>query len=54
MTIWSWAGMVLIAVGLIGFGVSLWKRSHELVQNGLLTGCLSCVVSGSALLLITL
>jgi hypothetical protein len=46
---------VLIAVGLIGFAVSFWERSHESVQNGLmLTGCLSCVVSGSALLLITL
>ena len=54
MTIWSWAGMVLIAVGLIGFGVSFWTRSHESVRNGLvLSGCLSCVLSGSALLLIT-
>jgi hypothetical protein len=55
MTIWSWAGMVLIAVGLIGFAVSFSNRSHESVRNGLvLSGWLSCVLSGSALLLITL
>jgi uncharacterized membrane protein YidH (DUF202 family) len=55
MTFWAWAGIVLVAVGLIGFGASRWMRSHELVQDGLvLSGCLSCVVNGIALLLITL
>jgi hypothetical protein len=55
MTIWSWAGVVLVAVGLIGFGLSRWKRSHESVQNGLvLSGCVSCVLNGIILLLITL
>jgi hypothetical protein len=55
MTIWSWAGIVLIAVGLIGFGLDRWKRIHEMVQNGLvLSGSLSYVLNGIALLLITL
>ena len=55
MTIWSWAGVALVAVGLIGLGLSRWKHSHESVQNGLvLSGCVSCVLSGIILLLIAL
>jgi hypothetical protein len=55
MAIWSWVGIVLVALGLIGFGASRWMHSHEPVQNGLmLSGYVSCVLNGIALLLITL
>jgi hypothetical protein len=47
-----WSGVVLVALGLGALPLLSWFRSHELVQNGLaLSGALSCVVNGVALII---
>jgi len=53
--IWFWSGIILIAVGVTSYGLSRWHSSHESVQNGLvLSGSLSCLVNGLALVVIAL